>query len=146
MSIGLPAILQLAIGGATTISTIRSGKKIQKAQKESNAISTASETFRNRLARRQTAKITRLRRARIIASSAATGTAGSSGELGAISALGASAGGSLGQQQADILAAKGLTRTSQQAANAESSALRAQAFGRLALNSIDLLDKEGFFS
>lgn len=141
----LITVLSLAATAVSTVSQIRASKRAQDAREEQAAISGANEEIKNRLARRRQAKRERIRRAQILASAEGSNVAGSSGALGAVSALSSSTASSLATQQSNILAAQGLTRASQQEADAISSSKRAAAWGSLLNEGIAFAKEENIF-
>ncbi len=143
MSIGLGAILSLAVGAANTFVQHRQAKKAAAARREGAAVQSASQKNKDRLARRRTAKEIRLKRARLAQSSENTGVSGSSGELGATSALTASAGTSIANQNASILASDGISRQNAAAASAQSKANRFNGLANLFNTGIGIAEDEG---
>lgn len=164
---GIGAVLGLAIKGVGLISKRRAQRRAnsvsnaaavetKRLREEGRAVSNATETNRNAVSRRAAAKEARLRRARIVNSSANSGTTGSSGEIGATSAINASFGAAVAQQQADILAAKGLTNINDNIANIQGDAQNKinsieskfnqfSGFLNLASAGVEVADDEGLF-
>lgn len=124
-------VLLFAASAVTTVASINQQKKAARAAATGRAIQTANSEYNNRLARRRAAKEARIRRGRIAQMSENYGTAGSSGELGAQSALQSNLGARLGEQQANILAVKGVQGAYDRQASYMSKANQYQALGGL---------------
>lgn len=138
MGIGLLIGLSVASTVVSGIKQASAAKRAEKAQEESRNISLADERYRNQLARRQTLREARIRRARIANAAENTGTAFSSGELGAVSSVAASAGSSIAEQQRDILAKKALSVQEQKYADAQYDYQKAGAFNDIVQKGVKI--------
>jgi hypothetical protein len=134
------ALLSLAVGAAGTIASVVQARKAAKAQKEAQAISTASGQAQDIYARRKAARESRIRRARLIQASSNTGTEGSSGEMGASSSLTAGFGASVAQQTAGQIATAGITAANQRIQNAEGNINAIGRFTKLVQGGLSLYD------
>lgn len=111
-----------AIAGLVgVVGQMSQAKKLARAQKEGNAVASASGEITDLASRRRSAREERLRRARLIATSRAFGGAGSSGELGGLGALTTSFDSSVADQSSQRLAAQGISAANQRAASAKAS-------------------------
>lgn len=143
---GVGVIAGLALAAFSTVNQIKTQKKARKAQKEARAVSGANEEIKNRLARREEAKRLRITRGRIAASADASGVGESSGELGATSAATSASNASIGFQQSQVLAARGISAANQREADAISKGKTTQAFLNLLGEGIGIAEDEGLFS
>jgi hypothetical protein len=134
------ALLSLAVGAAGTVASVVQARKAAKAQKEAQAISTASGQIQDTYARRKAARESRIRRARLIQASSNTGTEGSSGELGAGSGLTSGFGSSVAQQTAGQITVEGISAANQRIQNAEGSINAIGSFTKLAQGGLSLYD------
>lgn len=145
MGLEVIAAIGLGITAASTISQSRARRKAARAQREGNAVNTATGEINNAVARRRAAREARIRRQRLIARSSASGTSGSSGELGANSAINANLGSAIANQQTAEEAARGLSAANQKVADANSSISRIQQFTSLANKTLGIADDAGVF-
>lgn len=106
-------------------------KKQEKAEREAREISQASERNKRLAARRKALRERRVILSKIQQSAENTGVGGSSGELGAAATLGTNLGENLSQARSQELTTAGLSRQSQNIADARSLAQQGQAFGSI---------------
>lgn len=139
-------LLSLAVTAIGAIAGARQQKKATAAQKEGQAIQTASETVSNRLQRRRAAKEARIMRARVEQASSNSGVGGSSGELGALGAIGGNFANNVADQQANILTIAGLSRQNQKAATALNKADTIMAYTKLGQQALKIGDDAGIFT
>lgn len=137
---GTIALLSLAVGAASTIAQTVQARKASKARRESQAVQTASQNVKDRLARRRSAREERVRRARLIQASTTAGTSGSSGEVGASSAIGSNFAASVANQSGQKTAADGISAANQRVADAQSRANSIAAFSGLAKQGLGMWD------
>lgn len=142
---GVVELLSLAVSAGSAIARRNQARKAAAATNEANAVSTATGEINNRLARRRAAREERLRRARLKQSASNYGVSGSSGEFGALSALQANSQTNLANQNANEVAARGISAANQRAANAQTSIERISAFEGLAQRGLSLADDHGLF-
>lgn len=138
---GVVAILGLAVSAASTIVQAVQGRKAAKARRESQAVQTAGEAIRDRLARRRAAREERVRRARLLQSSEVGGTSGSSGELGASGALRTNSAAGVANQSSQRTVSQGISAANQQAADAQSRAASVGAFADLVQSGLNVWDE-----
>lgn len=137
---GIVSILSLAVGAATGIAQAVQARKATKARRESQAIQTAGENIRDKMARRRAAKEERIRRARLVQASTTGGTTGSSGEIGATSALGANFASATAQQSASRGISQGISAANARGADAQSRGATIGAFGKIAQQGLGMWD------
>lgn len=137
---GVIALLSLAVGAASTIAQTVQARKAAKARRESQAVSSAGEAVRDKLARRRAAREERLRRARLVQASTTGGTSGSSGELGATSALGANFASGVASQSFQRGVSQGISAANQKEADAVSTSKTIGAWSGLAQQGLGMWD------
>lgn len=137
---GIVAILSLAVGAAGAIAQGVQARKAAKARREAQAVSTAGNNIRDKLARRRAAREERLRRARLVQQSEAAGATGSSGMIGATSALGANFGAATAQQRGQTQVAEGISAANQREADARSRSAQIGAWTNLAQDGLSMWD------
>jgi len=130
-------MIDFAISLFTTLGKMGAQRRANRAQRRSNAVLQANERYKNILTKRALIKEQRLRRARLLSGAVASGVQGSSGVLGAEAAMGASFGASLGQLQADVLAARGMTKANAARAKAEGQFYQIGAMGDFLSQGVD---------
>lgn len=131
-------IVSAIVGVIGVAKQISAGKKMQKAQKEANAVASASGEITDRAARRRAAREERLRRARLLSTSRASGAGGSSGELGALGALTTNFDSAVADQSSQRLAAQGISAANQRYSDAQSQYESAGLWTKLITQGIDI--------
>lgn len=137
---GTIALLTLAVTAATAVAQGVQSRKAAKARRESQAVQTAGENIRDKLARRRGAKEERLRRARLVQASTTGGTSGSSGEIGATSSLGSNFAGAVAGQSMQRGVASGISAANQRVADAQGKSNTFGAIGNLANTGLNMWD------
>jgi len=115
------ALLSLAVNAVSTIASMGADAQRASAEREARKIGSANEQLRNRDARRKAIREERVRRQQIAQASVNTGVSGSSGEIGSAAALASSVGRNIAFQQQETLAAQGISKQNQKAANAKTT-------------------------
>lgn len=115
------ASVALATTAASGYMQYQAAGEAADAQREGQAISGAQQQIQQRRSQRQSVREERIRRAQIMQASESTGVAGSSSEAGALGALGTMSATNRANVQGGTLAAQGITRASQRAADAQQS-------------------------
>lgn len=108
----------------------------RKAQKEGQAVQSASQINQDAAAKRRAAREERIRRAQILQASENTGAGGSSKEVGAISNLAQQSAANLSTVSGQQLAAQGISQANQNVADARTLS----SFGQALTN----VGKQGF--
>lgn len=125
--------LIIAVAGAafSYVQQRKAQKKADKARKEGNAISSASEKNKQAAARRKAIRERRVVLSRIQQASENTGVGQSSGEIGSGAVLGVNIGSNVANSSAGTKTAEGLSKQNSIIASANSDAQQAVAFGNL---------------
>lgn len=131
-------VIGLALSAATTLSANAAQNKAAKAQEEAGKIRTAGQSIQDRAARRRAAREARIRKAMVLQSSISSGGQGSSGQFGASSAIQSNLGASFASQKSGQLAAEGITKQNQIAANQQTKINNLQGFSKLLGSSLNL--------
>lgn len=122
MGVETVGLIVAAVGAAATAygttEQRKAAKKRASAEKESQAVISAQQKQEQAEQRRQAIREQRIRQAQIEQSAANVGSSGSSGELGAISGTQTVTGSNIAFGQSTALAAQGVTRQNQIAADA----------------------------
>lgn len=134
------ALASLAVGAASTIAQTVQARKAARAQREAQAVSSASQQIQDRVARRRAVREARVRQAAIQQSAVASGGVGSSGAAGATSALQSNLGAGVANQRSQQLAAEGIGRQNVISANAQTRFDTIGSFGKLVQQGISLFD------
>lgn len=138
---GIISLLSLVVGVAGAAAQRAEARKAAAAQTEARNVTAASQKNEDRLAARRNAREERIRRSRLIASAEAAGANGSSGLSGAISSIGSDFGAAFAGQQAQSVAADGITKQNQLYANASQKYDEIGAFTSLVQKGLDIWDE-----
>ncbi len=126
------AIASAAVTAGAAVVNYQQSQRAARASRRANRIAGANEQTRNRLARRQAAKKTRLQQAQILQQSENTGVSGSSGQIGAVGSLQNTFAQATAFQSGNTLAAQGISTQNQIGADARSKAQAASDIGSIA--------------
>lgn len=142
LEIGTVGIILGAVGAASatygTIEARKAGKKQAGAQKEASEISAAQQKQAEMEQRREQVRQQRIRVAQVEQSASNAGAGGSSGELGAVSGVNTITGSNIAFGQSTTLAAQGISKQNQRAADAGLSSQINQGIAGIGFSAVNL--------